>query len=103
MTVFIVQAKVKPDSVPEVEAGITTMISALDTQAPVGVRYAYAQLPDGVTFMALLELADGVDNPLPGIEACRQFQANLAQRWIDQPGQPDPQPLHIVGSYGLFA
>jgi len=103
MTVFIQQARVKPDSVPEVEAGITRMISALDAQAPVGVRYAYTKLRDGVTFMALLELADGVDNPLPGIEACQQFQANLARRWIDQPDSPTPHPLRIVGSYDLFA
>lgn len=103
MSVFVVRSRVKLDSVPDVEAGVEKMISALEEAAPSGVRYAYSKLSDGVTFLALLELSDGTENPMPGIAACREFQHNLNTRWIDQPHPPAPEPLEVVGSYGLFA
>ncbi|MEU7897464.1 hypothetical protein AB0B45_31965 [Nonomuraea sp. NPDC049152] len=102
MSLFVVRSRVREESVPAVEAGIDKMISAITHEAPEGVRYAYCKLPDGVTFLALLELAEGAENPLPGIAACREFQENLRNHWIDQPQAPAPEPLEVVGSYGLF-
>lgn len=102
MSVFAVRVRVRPDSVAEVRAGIGRMVAALDAEPPEGVRYAYAQLADGVTFLALLELAEGVSNPLPEIPACQEFQRDLATRWLDQPQPPAPEPLDVVGSFRLF-
>lgn len=78
------------------------MISAIDEQRPGGVRYAYTKLSDGVTFVAFLELAEGVQNPLPGIRECREFQQHLKNRWLDQSDIPAPEPLEVIGSYGFF-
>jgi hypothetical protein len=103
MTLFMVQVRIKQDRVAEVEAGIRMMMSALDQEARQGVRYVYGKLPDGVSFVALLELADGTHNPLPDIAAAREFQQNLAQHWMDQSEPAAPQQLQIIGSYRLFA
>ena len=52
-----------------------------------------------MTFLLLLELADGVENPLPAIAEARSFQHQMAA-WAATP--PAPEPLAVVGSYRLF-
>ncbi len=98
----MLRSTVKQQHVPAVEAGINAMIAAIEEQRPNGVRYAYTRLGDGVTFLAFLELAEGVENPLAGIPVCQEFQQNLKNRWLDQSDIPAPEPLEIVGSYGFF-
>jgi hypothetical protein len=99
MTVLVVQYKVKEDSVAEVEAGIDRMMAAIETEQPTGIRYALGKLPDGLTFLGVVELQDGVENPLPSIPAAREFQLKLRD-WVD--GEPPtPAPLHVLGAYGL--
>jgi len=100
VTVLMVRYKVQEESVAEVEAAIQKMITAIEQEQPIGVRYALCKLPDGVTFVGVLELEDGVDNPLPGITAAREFQGNLENWVVGQP--PAPQELEVVGSYKLF-
>jgi hypothetical protein len=77
MSVLMVRSKVKAESAAEVEAAVTKMFSAIEEARPQGVRYTSCRLPDGVTYVALLELEDGVDNPLPNLPAFREFQENL--------------------------
>jgi hypothetical protein len=100
MTVLLIRSKVKTEHVADVEAGVKKMFSAIEEARPQGVRYASSKLPDGVTFVALLQLEDGVDNPLAALPAFREFQENL-ERWLAEP--PVPERLEVVGSYGLFA
>jgi hypothetical protein len=102
MNVQVLRVKVRPESVPEMEAGIRSVFAAVKEQGPKGVRYAYTKLGDGVTFLALLELADGVDNPLRTLPAAQEFVANL-KGWVDQPEPPKPEPLEVIGSYKMFA
>ena len=101
MTTFAVRVRIKKDAVSAVKTGIKEMISAVEREAPEGVRYAYCELPDGVSFLALLELAEGVENPLPRIAACKKFQDSLPN-WIDQQQPPTPEPINVIGSYHLF-
>ena len=100
MTVLMVQYEVAQEHVADVEAEIGAVIAALDEAQPAGVRYALGRLPDGVTFVGLLELADGVENPLPGLPAARAFQQRLAGRVVGDP--PVPRPLDVVGDHRLF-
>ena len=72
---------------------------AMPQAAPQGVRYASCKLPDGETFVILLELDDDADNPLVGVPAFRDFQENL-KTWIAEP--PVVEELTPVGSYRLF-
>lgn len=95
----MVQAKVKAERVADVDEAARTMFAAIERAQPTGVRYASCRLSDGVTYVALLELDDGVENPLLALPEFRAFQDNIKQ-WIAEP--PTPQPLTVVGSYRLF-
>jgi hypothetical protein len=85
---MIVRSKVKPECVSEVEAGVKKMFAAIEQAQLRGVRYSSSRLPDGVTFLAQLELEDGVENPLPSVAAFKEFQENL-KHWIAEPPSPE--------------
>ena len=95
----MIRANVKDESVADVEAAVTTMFSAIEQAEPEGVRYASCRASDGSTFVILLELEEGIDNPLPTVLEFRQFQEGLKD-WIS--GPPVPEQLTVVGSYRLF-
>jgi hypothetical protein len=99
MTVLMVRSKVKAESAGEVEAAVKAMFAAIEAARPQGVRYASCRLPDGVTYIALLQLEEGVENPLPSVPAFREFQENVKQ-WLAEP--PTPEQLTIICSYRLF-
>lgn len=99
MSVLMVRSAVKTESVPEVEAAVQKMFAEIEAAQPRGVRYASCLLPDGVTFVAILELENGADNPLVALPAFREFQENL-RNWVA--GPPTPEPVRVVGSYRLF-
>lgn len=99
MSVLIVTAKVAPEHAGDLEAAAGKMFAALDREAPQGIKYASTRLADGVTYVAVLEVADGVDNPLPGIPEFVEFQQGL-RGWVAEP--PAAGPATIVGNYGFF-
>jgi hypothetical protein len=99
MTVHMVQAKIKPDSVTEVQAATKKMFAVLDAAQPEGIRYASCLAPDGETFVALLQIDDGVENPLPGFAEFREFLEGVE---ASRAAPADVQPLTVVGSYRLF-
>lgn len=99
MSVLMIRAKVKPESVEQVEASASAMFAAIEKAQPQGVRYASCKLPDGVTFVALLEVEDGIDNPLSAMPEFAEFQDNL-KSWVAEP--PEPESMTVVGSYRLF-
>jgi hypothetical protein len=99
VSVMMVNARVKADKVGEVEAAARKMFAALQHKQPGGVRYASCKLSDGVTFVAILELEDNAQNPLPTIPEFTEFQAGL-QGWVAEP--PSATLVQVVGSYRLF-
>jgi hypothetical protein len=99
MSVMMVRAKVKADRVAEVEAAVQAMFSAIERAQPKGVRYASSRLPDGVTYVILLGLEEGIENPLFAVPEFRAFQEGL-KAWLAAP--PLSEPLTVVGSYNLF-
>jgi hypothetical protein len=99
VTVQMIRFTTSEAHVPEVEESIRAMIAAIEAARPAGTRYAATKLADGRTFLLVLELADGVENPLPAISEARAFQQRMAD-WATEP--PAPQPVTVVGSYGLF-
>jgi hypothetical protein len=99
MSVMMVRSRIKPDSAAQVEAAAREMFAAIAEAQPQGVRYASCRLPDGVTYVALLEVEDGTENPLPALPAFRKFQENLKD-WLAVPAVPEQ--LTPVGSYRLF-
>jgi hypothetical protein len=100
MSVLLVTARVKDDKVNDVEAAAQRMFAALQETQPHGVRYASCRLPDGVTFVAVLELEqEGGTNPLFAVPEFVEFQEGL-KKWVAEP--PSPSRMEVVGSYRLF-
>jgi hypothetical protein len=99
MSVQMVQAKIKRESVTDVQAAAKNMFAAVDAAQPEGIRYASCLLPDGETFVALLQVDDGVENPLPGFPEFREFLKGVEASRAEP---PNVQPLTVIGSYRLF-
>lgn len=99
MSVHMVEAKIKRESVTDVQAATKKMFEVVDAAQPDGIRYASCLLPDGETFLAFLQVDDGVENPLPGFPEFREFLEGV------EASRAEPakvQPLTVVGSYRLF-
>jgi hypothetical protein len=99
MNVMMIQAKLKAESVSDVEAAADKMFAAVKAAQPGGVKYASLRLADGVSAVALLALDDPDDNQLQAIPEFREFQEQLPE-WLAEP--PIVEPLTLVGSYELF-
>jgi hypothetical protein len=65
MIVHTAQAKIKPEGVTDVRAATEKMFAAINAARPQGIRYASLLLADGETIFALVQLDDGVENPVP--------------------------------------
>jgi hypothetical protein len=100
MSVLTVRAKVKEEHVAEAEAAVRRMFAAIEREQLEGIRYASVKLEDGATFLALLEVADGVENPLADLPEAQEFYGRLPD-WYAEP--PEVRPGTVVGSYRLFS
>ena len=99
MNVITVQAKLKEEHVADAEAAVKRMFAAIEREQLEGIRYASVKLEDGVSFLALLELEDGVENPLAGLPEAQEFYDSLPS-WYAEP--PAFGPATVVGSYRFF-
>jgi hypothetical protein len=99
MSVLMVRSKVKPESVTELDAAVGRVFAAIREAQPEGIRYASFRLADGVTYVALLQVDDGVENPVPGLPEFRDLQERL-EGWVAEP--PAAGPATVVGSYRLL-
>lgn len=95
----MVRSKVKATQVADVEAGIKRLFAALAEAQPEGIRYASCRLADGVTYVVLLEIEEGVENPLPALPAFQAFQETLKTSMVEP---PIAEQLTVSGSYRLF-
>ena len=100
MSVLTVRAKLKEEHVAEAVAAVKRMFAAIERERLEGIRYASVKLEDGVTFLALLEVEDGVENPLLGLPEAQEFYGNLPG-WYAEP--PDVVPGTVIGSHRLFS
>jgi len=99
MNILMVRSKVKVTHATEVEAGVKRLFAAIHQAQPEGIRYASCRGADGVTYVVVLEIDEGVDNPLPTLPEFRAFQENL-KFWMAEP--PTAEQLTVSGSYRLF-
>lgn len=96
MSVLMIRAKVQSAHVTDLEAAVKGVFAALDREQPQGIRYFSCRHGDGLTYTILLELDEGVENPLPALPEFRAFQEGLRQ-WIAEP--PTSEPVAVIGSY----
>jgi hypothetical protein len=99
MSVTMIHAKVQAGAAAEVEGAAKRLFAAIEREQLKGIRYASSKLPDGVTFVILLQLEDGIDNPLGALPEFREFQEGLRNQLS---GPPTQEQLTVVGSYRLF-
>jgi hypothetical protein len=99
MNVLMVRSKVKAAEVSEVEEAVKRVFARLQQEQPQGMRYLSCRLPDGVTYVALLELDDGIANPLPALPEFRAFQETLKQGLAEPPSSDQ---ITVIGSYRFF-
>ena len=100
MSLMMARPRIKPEHVTEVESAAQQVFAAINEAKPDGVRYASCKLSDGETFVVLLEVEDGSENPLSAIAEFNAFQEQL-RSWIAEPAAPEW--LTVVGSYRLFS
>lgn len=96
MRVLIAQFNIKPECLQDFETARAKILAALSHERPKGVRYIWCAIPNSTSFVGWLELDEGVDNPLPNMEAGKEFTRNI-QSWVAAP--PTRQELRLVGSY----
>lgn len=97
MIIMTIRTKVDPGSADDVEAAVGGFFAALDREQPAGIRYTSCRHADGVTYLTLLELDDGVENPLPALPEFAEFQNNI-KNWATEP--PVAEQYTVVASYG---
>ena len=85
MSVQMAQAKIKAESVSDVQAAAKKMFAAIDAARPEGIRYASVLLPDGETFVAFVQIDDGVENPLPALPNSRSSRKSSRARLPSRP------------------
>lgn len=98
MPTLIVRYEVGPQGVDDIVKAVELAFAAVNERQPNGIRWTYWQGPGDTEFGAILELADGVENPLPGIAAARGVQEAIAKGIVGEP--PTPKPVTVIGSYG---
>jgi hypothetical protein len=99
MSVYMAQARIKADRVADLRPAAEKLFAAIDAARPDGIRYAWFVLPDGETFVALVQVDDGVENPIPALPEYRGLQAQM-EAWLA--GEPSSHELSTIGSYRMF-
>ena len=99
MELLMVQSKIKAEGVADVRAAVEKMLVALDVAQPEGLRYASYLLPDGETLVALVQLDDGVENPLQDLSQYKEL-LEIVEGLRAAP--PVVERWASVGSYRLF-
>jgi hypothetical protein len=98
MPLLMIRYQVAEEGVAPVLTAVKAAFEALTAQRPSGIRFAYYRRPGTTELLALLELDEGIENPLPAISAARELQAAVAKWVVGDP--PTPQPLEVLGTYG---
>jgi hypothetical protein len=99
MKVQMSRTKVKADQFAAISAAGKRVLEALEREQPQGLRYANLQLPDGVSYVTLVAIDDGIDNPLLALPEYQAFAENF-KTWIAEP--PTTERLTVVSSYRFF-
>lgn len=99
MPTLVVRYQVSQDGVEPVTTAVENAFTAITEAQPDGIRFSYYRIAGKPEFLAILELADGAENPLPGIDGARQLQATMG-KWAEGTTPPAPEPLQVLATYG---
>ena len=99
MATVIVRYKVEPGRGDENTDLVKAVFAELKETKPNGVRYATFVADDGLSFTHVASVDEGVENPIPQLDAFKVFQQGLRERCEEK---PTPTPVREVGSYNFF-
>ena len=99
MPVLVSVSEIAPEHVADVEAAGARLFAAVHAAAPPGFRYASVRLPDGVSYVTVLEIPDGTRNPLLDLPEFHEFLAGL-DGWLAAPSRGGPAT--VIGSYRVL-
>jgi hypothetical protein len=93
----VVSYTVRPEAIDEHVRLIEAVFAQLHAERPANIEYKVMVLQDGVSFVhvSTADTPDG-SNPLPDMEAFREFSKDSAARVATT---PVPTAADIVGSY----
>lgn len=80
----------------EVVEQIEALFAGVHAAAPQHMQYIALEENDEPVFTLILELPDGMQNPLPSIPAAAAFRSWLPTHTDDLPA---PRPCTVVGRY----
>ena len=97
MSTVVVRYTLRPEAMTEHVRLIDAVMTQLRDEHPDTVDYQVLRLADGVTFIhvSTSDTPDGT-NPLGGLSAFREFQADLGSR-VATP--PEPSAADDIGNY----
>lgn len=94
----MIRYTVQPDRAEENARYVERVFDALEREHPAGLRYSVARLDDGVSFVHLVDIDDGLAaHPLRVLPEFQEFLAGIHDRCAVQPVTTELRPL---GSYG---
>jgi hypothetical protein len=96
MRVLMAQFKIKEEALQDFNTARDQILCALANERPKGIRYTWCAMPDRISFIGWLELDEGIENPLPSMEAGKKFMKDM-QKWVAAP--PIREELTVVGAY----
>ena len=99
MSAVIVRYRVKPGRSEENAELVRAVYAELARTGAPGFRYATFLLEDGVTFVHVAFMDEGVEPPLPGLASFQRFTGGLPAR-CDDPPQVS-RSLERIGSFGF--
>ena len=95
---IIVRYKLKTGKAEENEQLVKEVYKQLHQDKPEGFNYATYKLEDGLTFMHVAIIEDGAKNPLPGLQAFKNFTGGVNDRCDEL---PVVNRVTEIGSYGF--
>jgi len=97
MTTLLLRYHVADEDVQTLVRAVEAAFVGLAKAHPKGLRFTYYRVADTAELVGLVELDDGVENPLPAVEATRQLKAVVDRVALGAP--PVPVPLQVIGRY----
>ncbi|MDV7133032.1 hypothetical protein [Williamsia muralis] len=96
MSVQMVRFRTSPEHSAAVVDEIAALFAAVHAAAPSALHYIALEEIDEPVFTLILELTDGVENPLPSIPAAASFRS-----WLPGQTDDDPKPRRctVLGRY----
>ena len=96
MTSLMIRYEMDPQSGDRVEEQVRRAMAAVDAAGFDGVTWRYWRVAGTNEMVAILDLADGMANPLPDIAEARALQVLVAEVAVGVP--PVARPLHLIAA-----